>query len=322
MKKALVLILAMSLILGTIVGCAGNSAARENGGSPAVNPPAAQTETQPEAQPAAQPAAPTVDFNTSREITIVSRESGSGTRSAFVELTGVEVSVDGTSTDKTSPEAVIGNGTNAIMTNVAGDLYAIGYISTGSVDDSIKTISIDGVEPTPANILAENYKIARPFIIVTLDSLDDAAEDFIAFIMSKEGQQVVADRYIPVDENAPAFQTNSASGTVVVGGSTSVAPIMESLAEAYQAVNTAVKIEIHATGSGAGITGTIDGVVDIGMSSRNIRDTEMESLHQQITIAMDGIAIIVNNDNPLTNLTMEEVREIYVGEKTRWSEVQ
>jgi len=270
-------------------------------------------------EPAPEP--PATNFDDAREITVVSRESGSGTRGAFVELTGVEVRDGDTSTDMTSEEAVIGNGTNAIMTNVAGDTYAIGYISTGSVNDTIKTVSIDGVEPTPANILAGSYGIARPFIIVTMDGLSPVAEDFINFIMSQEGQEIVADRYIPVDQNAPAFESTRESGTVVVGGSTSVSPVMENLAEAYQEINSNATIEVHATGSGAGITGAIDGVVDIGMSSRDIRDSEMEELYQQITIAMDGIAVIVNNDNPISNLSLEEVREIFTGEKTRWSEI-
>jgi phosphate transport system substrate-binding protein len=262
----------------------------------------------------------TSGFDNRREITVVSRESGSGTRGAFVELTGVEVSADGNTTDMTRSEAVIGNGTNAIMTNVAGDTYAIGYISTGSINDTVKTVSIDGVEPTPANILAGSYKIARPFIVVTTDDLSPVAQDFLNFIMSKEGQEIVADRYIPITQSAPAFESNSASGTVVVGGSTSVSPVVERLAEAYQEINSGANIEVHATGSGAGITGAIDGVLDIGMSSREIRDSEMENLYQKITIAMDGIAVIVNNENPLAYLTMEEVREIFTGEKTRWSE--
>jgi len=307
MKKAISLILLCIFALILLAACGGNGQQET---------PAASNNT-----PATSSAAETSNFDSAREITVVSRESGSGTRGAFVELTGVEVSVDGNTTDLTSPEAVIGNGTNAIMTNVSGDTYAIGYISTGSVNDTIKTVKIDGVEPTPANILAGNYKISRPFIVVTLNDLSPVAQDFLDFIMSKEGQEVVAASYIPVDQNASAFESNRSSGTVVVGGSTSVAPVMEKLAEAYEEINANAKIEIHATGSGAGITGTIDGVVEIGMSSRDIRDSEMESLHQQITIAMDGIAVIVNTGNPLNNLTMEEVREIFTGEKTRWSEI-
>jgi len=325
MKKAMSLVLVCMLALSVLAACGGSAPEAPTPVAPAQEIPAQEAPTQeaPAQEAPAQeaPAQEASNFDDRREITVVSRESGSGTRGAFVELTGVEVSVDGNSTDMTSPEAVIGNGTNAIMTNVAGDAYAIGYISTGSVNDSIKTVNIDGVEPTPANILAGSYKISRPFIVVTMDNLSPVAQDFLDFIMSSEGQEIVADSYIPVDQNAPAFDSNRATGTVVVGGSTSVAPVMEKLAEAYEAINTGANIEIHATGSGAGITGAIDGVVEIGMSSRDIRDSEMEELYQQITIAMDGIAIIVNTDNPLTNLTMEEVREIFTGEKTRWSEV-
>jgi len=310
------------LALSVLAACGGSATEAPTHGTHEA--PARETSThEASAQEASAPEAPAQEasnFDDRREITVVSRESGSGTRGAFVELTGVEVSVDGSSTDMTSEEAVIGNGTNAIMTNVAGDTYAIGYISTGSVNDTIKTVNIDGVEPTPANILAGSYKISRPFIVVTMDNLSPIAQDFLDFIMSSEGQEIVADSYIPVDQNAPAFESNRATGTVVVGGSTSVAPVMEKLAEAYEAINTGANVEVHATGSGAGITGAIDGVVDIGMSSREIRDSEMEDLYQKITIAMDGIAVIVNTGNPLTGLTMEEVREIFTGEKTRWSE--
>ena len=261
-------------------------------------------------------------FNPDREITVISRESGSGTRGAFTELTGVQVTVDGNTTDMTTPEAAIGNGTNAIMTNVAGDAYAIGYISTGSIGDTIKPVSVDGVAPTAGNIMAATYKISRPFIIVTQDNLSPVTEDFISFIMSAGGQEVIAESYIPIDQNASAFQSSGASGTVVIGGSTSVSPIMEKLREAYLELNPGAVIEVHSTGSGAGITGAIDGLLDIGMSSREIRDSEMEELHQEITICMDGIAVIVNNDNPIENLTVEQIRQIFTGEVTRWSDVQ
>jgi len=207
------------------------------------------------------------------------------------------------------------------MTNVAGDTYAIGYISTGSANNTIKTLSVDGVQPTSANILAGNYKISRPFIIITQDNLEPVAVEFIEFIMSAQGQEVVSGSYIPVVQNAPDFQSAGMSGKIEIGGSTSVSPVMEKLAEAYLALNPNATIEVHSTGSGAGITGAIDGVLDIGMSSREIRDSEMEKLHQQITICMDGIAVIVNNDNPRNNITMDDIRDIFIGEKTRWSDV-
>ena len=261
-------------------------------------------------------------FNANREITVVSREDGSGTRGAFVEITGVQVSAEGVTTDRTSPEAAIGNNTNAIMTNVAGDTYAIGYISAGSVNDTIKALRVEGVAPTPENILNGTYGIARPFIIITGGELSDVAQDFVNFILSKGGQDRVTERgFVTVDGNAPAFVSNRASGNIVVGGSTSVEPLMGRLREDYLAINSNATIEVHGTGSGAGITGAIDGVVDIGMSSRDIRDSEREQLDQVIRIAVDGIAVIVHKDNPLNDITVEQVRDIYIGQTTRWNTI-
>jgi len=316
-KRIISLLIIGALAIAMFAGCTNDNQSEQ---PEAEQTPAAEASPTPDPTPESTPE-PAFDFNSNREIIVVSREDGSGTRGAFVELTGVQVSDGDTTTDMTSPEAVIGNGTNAIMTNVAGDTFAIGYISTGSVNDTIKTVKIDGVEPTPANILAGSYGIARPFIIVTGNELTPVAQDFVNFIMSREGQAVIADSFVPVDSNAPEFESNGAGGTVVVGGSTSVTPIMEKLREAYLEINSGAQIEVHGTGSGAGITGAIDGVVDIGMSSRDIRDAEREDLYEVITIAMDGIAIIVNNDNPIDNLTVEQIRAIFTGETTRWSEV-
>ena len=312
MKKLLASVVIVTLVLTAFAGCSQSGQISEDNAATQgtqSSPPAANSDAS--------------SFNTNREITVISRESGSGTRGAFIELTGIEVrGEDGTITDMTSPEATIGNGTNAIMTNVAGDTYAIGYISTGSINDTIRPVSVDGIAPTAENILAGSYVIARPFIIVTADDIDPLTREFIDFIMSAPGQEIVAERYIPVDLNAPAFQSTGHSGTIVIGGSTSVAPVMERLSEGYRALNPNANIEVHVSGSGAGITGTIEGLLDIGMSSREIRDSEMEQLGQQITICMDGIAVIVNNDNPFTNITSEQVRQIFTGELTRWSEIQ
>ena len=265
---------------------------------------------------------PESGFNANREIIVVSREAGSGTRGAFIEITGVQVSADGTTTDRTSAEAVIGTGGNAIMTNVAGDTFAIGYVSAGAIDDRFKAVTIEGVYPNAENILSGAYAIARPFIVITGSELSDVAQDFLNFILSREGQDRVLDRgFVPVDSNAAAFVSNRAGGTVIVGGSTSVEPLMQRLREDYLAINTNATIEVHGTGSGAGITGARDGVVDIGMSSRDIRDSEREFLDQVITIAVDGIAVIVNNDNPVGDLSIEQVRDIFIGQITRWSAV-
>jgi len=315
MKKTLSFILLAVLMLTLLAAC----------GDSTPSPSPAQHGSSNTAPPANQntPATPNPNFNANREITVVSREAGSGTRGAFIEITGVQVSADGTTTDRTSPEAVIGTGGNAIMTNVAGDTFAIGYISAGSVNGTVKALRVEGVAPTPENILGGTYGIARPFIIITGKALSPVAQDFVNFIMSKGGQDRVAERgFVTVDGNAPAFQSNRASGNIVVGGSTSVEPLMTRLREDYLAINPNATIEVHGTGSGAGITGAIDGVVDIGMSSRDIRDSERERLDQVITIAVDGIAVIVNNDNPLSDLTVEQIQKIFTGETTRWSAVQ
>ncbi|MCL2856378.1 MAG: substrate-binding domain-containing protein [Oscillospiraceae bacterium] len=312
MNKLLALVVIVTLVLAALVGCAqGGQASQDNPTTQGTESPQSVVD---------QDAS---NFNTNREITVISRESGSGTRGAFIELTGVEVrGEDGTVTDMTSLEATIGNGTNAIMTNVSSDVYAIGYISTGSVNDTIRPLSVDGVAPTAENILAGSYVIARPFIIVTAEDIDPLTREFIDFIMSELGQEIVAERYIPAVLNAPAFQSAGHSGTIVIGGSTSVAPVMERLSEGYRALNPNANIEVHVSGSGAGITGTIDGLLDIGMSSREIRDSEMEQLGQQITICMDGIAVIVNNNNPITDITSEQVRQVFTGELSRWADIQ
>jgi len=317
MKRIITLLLITVLAVTVFTGCGNNNQTTQ----PAPAPQAEQN-AQTEKAPATTPEPVSSNFNDSREITVVSREDGSGTRGAFIELTGVQETVDGNVTDRTTVEASIQNGTNAIMTNVSGDTYAIGYISTGSINDSIKTLSVDGVEPTAANILAGQYKISRPFIIVTQDNLSPVALEFIDFIMSAQGQEIVGGSYIPVVDNAPTFESAGVSGKIEVGGSTSVSPVMEKLAEGYLAINPNATIEIHSTGSGAGITGATEGVLDIGMSSREIKDSEMENLHQKITICKDGIAVIVNNDNPRTNISLDDIRDIFIGEKTRWNEIQ
>jgi len=324
MKKTLSVILLAILTFTLLAACGdGSSSTPAPANQNTPRPPIGSTQA-PASQNAPAPSTPAPtpasNFNTNREIIVVSRESGSGTRGAFIEITGVQVSADGTTRDRTYAEAVIGNNTNAIMTNVAGDTFAIGYISSGSVNDTIKAVNIEGVAPTAANILTGDYLISRPFIIITGSELSDVAQDFVNFILAKEGQDRVVERgFVSVDGNAAAFVSNRASGTIVVGGSTSVEPLMGRLREDYLAINPNAIIEVHGTGSGAGITGAMDGVVDIGMSSREIRDSERERLDQVITIAVDGIAVIVNNDNPLDNLTMDEVRDIFIGETTRWS---
>ncbi len=257
-------------------------------------------------------------FKTGKTIQVVSREDGSGTRGAFVELFGVlEKGNDGTKIDRTYSEAIIASKTDVVMTTVQQDMYSIGYISLGSLNDTVKSVKIDGVEPTTDNVLAGTYTIARPFHIATKGEQSELVADFISYMLSKEGQAIVADKYIPVDTAAGAYRAIDLSGKIVVGGSTSVTPVMEKLAEAYEALNPKVNIEIQSTGSSAGMSGAIDGILDIGMASRNLKESELAEL-DPVVISMDGIALIVNNGNPTDNLTKAEVKAIFVGDQTKW----
>ena len=258
----------------------------------------------------------------SGEITVVSREDGSGTRGAFVELMGVEVKAeDGSKTDMTTEEAVIANSTDVVMQNVASDPNAIGYISLGSLNETVKAVSVDGVAPSVETVADGSYKVARPFYIATKGEPGELAADFIAFILSAEGQAVVGESYIKVDDAAPAFEGALPEGKLVIAGSSSVTPVMEKLVEAYLALNDKATIEIQMSDSTAGMTGAIDGTCDIGMASRELKESEAAELNGTV-IAMDGIAVVVNNDSDVQNLTSEQVRAIYTGEIEDWADVQ
>ena len=258
------------------------------------------------------------------EINVISREDGSGTRGAFIELFGIEQKNEaGEKVDYTTDECDITNSTSVMMTSVSGNECAIGYISLGSLNDTVKALAIDGAEASVENIKAGTYNVARPFNIATLAETSEAAQDFIAYIMSAEGQAVIEDNgYIAVAEEAEAFAGGKTAGKIVVAGSSSVTPVMEKLAEAYMAVNPNVEIELQQSDSSSGMTSTLDGVCDIGMASRALKDSELEAGLTPMTIAMDGIAVIVSNDNPAECLTSDQVRAIYMGEITDWSEVE
>lgn len=255
-------------------------------------------------------------------INVVSREDGSGTRGAFIELFGVQVkSDDGSKKDMTTKEAIIANKTDVMLTNVGSDANAIGYVSLGSLSDAIKALSIDGVAASVENVKNGSYKISRPFNIAVKGEAEGITKDFIDFILSAEGQAVVAKSYIAVDENAPAYSGSKPSGKLVVAGSSSVTPIMEKLKEAYVAINPDATIEIQMSDSTAGMTGALDGTCDIGMASRELSDNEKGSL-TGIQIALDGIAVIVNNENAISDMTSENVRKVFTGETTTWSEIK
>lgn len=255
-------------------------------------------------------------------ISVVSREDGSGTRGAFVELTGVEEKdADGNKVDNTTTDAVIANSTDVVLNNVAGDTNAIGYVSMGALNDTVKAVQVDGTDATTENVKAGTYKVSRPFNIAVSNGkkLSEVAQDFYNFIMSAEGQQIVEEnKYIKIDEKAAAFSGNNASGKVVVAGSSSVTPVMEKLAEAYQSVNSNATVEVQQSDSTTGMTSAIEGTCDIGMASRELSLEEAEKL-TATAIALDGIAIIVNKDNKVSNLTMDQIKKIYVGEITDWN---
>lgn len=259
-------------------------------------------------------------FDASKTISVVTREEGSGTRDAFTELTGVLVKDGDNKTDNTTTSAVTINSTEAVITNVKDNDAAIGYISLGSLNDTVKALKIGGVEATADNVKSGDYAVSRPFNIAYKGELSDVAQDFVDYIMSSDGQKIVSDNgYVTVSENA-AYSGKKPSGKISVAGSSSVSPVMEKLAEAYQKVNTNAKVEIQTSDSSAGMQSAMGGTCDIGMASRELKDEEKSALKVE-TIAKDGIAVIVNNANTCDDLTLDQVKSIYTGETTVWSDI-
>lgn len=261
-------------------------------------------------------------FHAEKEINVLTREDGSGTRGAFIELFGIEQKNEaGEKVDYTTDNAAVTNSTSVMMTTVAGDPYAIGYISLGSMNDTVKAVQIDGADATVDNIKNGTYQIARSFNIVVADNLSDVARDFIDFIMSADGQAVIEDNgYISVSD-AEAYSGRMDSGKIVISGSSSVTPVMEKLKEAYLLRNPDVTVEIQQSDSSTGIADAIDGTCDIGMASRELKDSEIEKGVAATVIAMDGIAVIVHVDCPVNSLTSEQVKEIFMGSTVNWNEV-
>lgn len=264
----------------------------------------------------------TGEFDTTREINVLTREDGSGTRGAFIELFGIEQKDEaGEKVDYTTDAAAVTNSTSVMLTTVAGDLYSIGYVSLGSMNDTVKAVQIDGMDATVENIKNGTYKVSRPFNIAAKDGLSDTAQDFIDFIMSQEGQTVIEDNgYISVSD-AGAYSGQMDSGKIVISGSSSVTPVMEKLKEAYLEKNPNVTIEIQQSDSSTGMADTIDGTCDIGMASRELKDSEIEEGLESIVIAMDGITVIVNKDCPINSLTSEQVKDIFMGNAANWGEI-
>lgn len=299
MKKKILALLMASLMVCGVAACSSSTSEETTDGE--------QTEETTEAGGMTGP------------ISVISREEGSGTRGAFVELMGV---VDEEDNDITTVNAEITNSTSVMLTTVAGNPASIGYVSLGSLSDEVKALKVDGVEATVDTVKSGDYKVARPFLLAYKDgSLSDVAQDFLNFILSDDGQAIIGEEgYISVAEGN-TYEASGLSGKIVLAGSTSVSPVMEVLADAYKALNPDVTIEIQQTGSGAGITSATEGVCDFGMSSRELKDSEAAEL-ASTQIAMDGIAVIVNNENTLDDITSEQIKSIYLGETTDWADIK
>lgn len=324
-KKYPALALASLFTLSVLAGCGAgsNDAASDTGSedSSAVSD-TAGSENSSAASDTAGSEDSSAAFDTAREINVLTREDGSGTRGAFIELFGIEQKDEsGEKVDYTTDSAAVTNSTSVMMTTVAGDLYSIGYISLGSMNDTVKAIQIDGADATVENIKNGTYKVSRPFNIATKDGLSEAAQDFIDFIMSADGQTVIEDNgYISVSD-AAAYSGSMDAGKIVVSGSSSVTPVMEKLKEAYLQKNPNVTIEVQQSDSSTGMADAIDGTCDIGMASRELKDSETEGGLTAAVIAMDGITVIVNNDCPVNGLTGEQVKDIFTGNAGTWSEI-
>lgn len=261
-------------------------------------------------------------FKSSKAISVMSREEGSGTRGAFVELFGVEQkNSQGKKVDYTTEEAAITNSTSVMLTSVAGDNYSIGYVSLGSLNDSVKALKIEGVDATVENIKNKSYKISRPFNIAVKENLSPVAEDFVNYILSAEGQSVIEkNKYIKVTDNA--YTSSKAEGKVVISGSSSVSPVMEKIIEAYKSVNPNAKIELQTSDSTTGVTNAISGTCDIGMASRALKESEKAKGVKEITIAIDGIAVVVNKANPLNDAKIQTIQDIYTGKIVKWNKIK
>ena len=318
MKKLMCMLVTGMLAVGMLTGCGSSVADTTTDSATDKQTEAAATDAGTDEKDAAS------DFDADEYISVVSREDGSGTRGAFIELFGVEEKdADGNKIDNTTEEANITNSTEVMLTTVAGNDYAIGYVSLGSLNDTVKAVKIDGAEASVENIKNGSYTIQRPFNIATNGKVSDVAQDFINYIMSADGQKVIEDNgYISVDDSAAAFETSGAEGKIVIAGSSSVTPVMEKLVEAYKKVNTGADIEIQESDSTTGMTAAIDGTCDIGMASRELKDSETEAGLTATSIALDGIAVIVNQNNPVEDLSSDTVKGIYVGDITEWSAVQ
>lgn len=316
MKRTSVVASVLAAAMAMSLAACGSTASSAGEASSAASESTASSEAA--SSEAASTEAAATDFDLDQDIMVISREDGSGTRGAFIELTGVEDD----NGDNTTQAAAIQNSTNGVMTAVANDETAIGYISLGSLDDSVKAVTVGGVEATSDNVSNGTYTLARPFNIVTNGEPTDAvAVDFIGYCMSPDGQALATEEGY-IGGEGTEFTSTQPSGNITVGGSSSVTPLMEKLIEAYQAVNPNATIELLTTDSTTGVTGALDGTYTIGMASRELKDEETSQGAQATVLAMDGIAVVVNPANPTADLSVDQIKSIYTGETTVWADVQ
>lgn len=315
MKKRTAIFAAALLMMGALAGCSSKADTETTAAATT-----AQAETTAEAKTEASKETGTSKME--GDINVISREDGSGTRGAFIELFKIEEKNEaGEKVDLTTDEAEITNSTAVMMTSVAGDKSSVGYISLGSLNDTVKALNIDGAEANVDNIKSGDYKVSRPFNIVTTGNESELASDYIKFILSEQGQKVVEENGYISKENNGSYEASGLSGKLVVAGSSSVTPVMEKLKEAYSALNPDVTIEVQQSDSTTGVTNALDGICDIGMASRELKDSEIEKGASGTVIALDGIAVIVNNENPTEELSSEQIKDIYTGNVTDWSEL-
>lgn len=324
-KKFAALVITAAMAAAALAGCGSSSSQ-----APADAPVSAETTDNTEASAAdttdtaasAAEEAPAAAKMTG-DISILTREDGSGTRGAFIELMGIEVKNDaGEKEDMTTPDAGVTNSTEVMLSTVAGNPQAIGYVSLGALNETVKAVQIEGVDATAENVANGTYTVSRPFNIATLDTVSDSAKDFISYILSSDGQAIIEENgYIAIDQNAEPYSGSGATEKVVVGGSSSVSPVMEKLKEAYVAVNPSADIEIQTSDSTTGMNDAAAGTCDIGMASRELKDEELAAGLTNTVIANDGIAVIVNKENPITNLTKDQVMNIYTGNVTAWDDI-
>lgn len=317
MKRTSVVASVLAATMALSLAACGGSASTSESASASESTAASTSEA------AESTGAEATDFDADQDITVISREDGSGTRGAFIELTGVEEKNDaGEKMDMTTEAAAIQSSTNGVMTAVANDETAIGYISLGSLNDTVKAVTVGGVEATAENVSNGTYTLARPFNIVTNgESTDAVAVDFIAYCMSPDGQALATEEGY-IGGEGTEFTSTQPSGNITVGGSSSVSPLMEKLIEGYKTVNPNATIEMLTTDSTTGVTGALDGTYTIGMASRELKDTETAEGATATVLAMDGITVVVNPANTIADLSVDQIKSIYTGEATVWADVQ